>query len=229
MPYRGTNLRLLLLALLMLCALHCNAARHDASPVFHNDSGYSKSKILRMGLERFLDVYTHHTRRWQLEEEAYAVYAHYKEEDNRKRTGHFPPVKRRQMKRLYVEVDRWEGNALELRYDDYPHGTAIRGLFNSSPAEYEEFIGHVISRLALKDTRFAATHWNAHQTNYLIEHLLGSYQILAGSAEKSVAFRNAFKEARIDTIKVERLLTSLPPAIQEMTALHVTRFIHRME
>ena len=229
MAHHGTNLRLAVFALIIPCASRCNAAWHSSAPAFHNGSGYSKSQILQMGLERFLDAYTHNTRRWQLEEAAYAIYAHYKEEDNRRRIRHLPLAERRQVKRLYSEVDKWEANALALRYDDYPHGTGIRVLFDSHPAEYEEFIGRVIRRTAYRQLRFAAAHWDAYQTNTLIEHLLVSYQLRSNDAENRAAFRNDLSRFHANTAEVKRLLSSLPLSVQAITALHITRFIHKVE
>lgn len=196
MFFRRPILVLLPVVLWLQTTAICHTAAHiSAASDFHNDSGYSGKQILRMGLERFLNVYTHGRRHWQEEEKAYPIYVHYKAEDNKRRIANLKHSRRRQMKRLYTEPGNWESEAVCLRYDYYSHGTALRGIAFRRPAQYEEFAGYLLDQVTHSTRRPAPVRRSVTQAAMSAERLLRYYQQLVSSeVEHPDDFRSTLKE-----------------------------------
>ena len=199
---------------------------NSREPAFYNDSGYSKKQILRMGLQKFLDAYTHGTRQWQWEEEAYPIYTRYKKQDNKRRIGRLHQNSRRQMTLLYAELYKWESHAFQLRYDYYAHGTAVRGIAFRWPAKYEEFIGQVLDRRIRSMRPHTQTRRKGKSAANSVDRLLHYYQQLdPHKVEHRDDFRNTLKKIAMDTKKIKPLLSALPVALQEKAARHIADFV----
>ena len=233
MSHRSLAMIGFFLTLFVCPSLKIAHARFQQKEKVTNDSGMSRRQILRMGLKSFVGAYQNHLgfHRWQIEEHAYILYARCKSYENERRLADLPRRRRNRARAIYIALGLWESHAFQLRYDEYPHGSAVRSIAFRRPAEFEEYMGQLIALYASSPNSTGITISRQQQAETQMRQLLLFYQDMnrAPTEEREAEFRRDLKYLQADTIALKKILHTVPLEAGTKLIEHLKEFAADIE
>ena len=216
-----------IVAAILILGIFCNVGSSFAASDADNDTGYSRRQILKMGLDRFTEIYCSQPQhRKHPQESAAGLYRRYKQPDNQRHIARLSEKHKRQVKPLYAALENWEDTAWMLRLYNSGGGTAWIADSIMSAGELEELLGQVIGCY--------------EQSQHLpARHSLAPAQVTQGSslllkrcenllAKDEVArtddFRKTLTMFRQQTATLKEALLFQSPSVQRVVAKHLSKF-----
>jgi hypothetical protein len=220
---RKLTLRLLLPLLLLAFAAQARAQETEG-PQFKMPC----PQVLRLGLNKFMDVYGKKTDDYSTygQKQAFSYYVDCKRPDNDAHANRLSGERRKQVDEAREALSKLGNAAWDMRYVEAGGGTMWGLASVGAYAEREEYMAEIIAALAKSERKQPALRRRANASVRKAQALLKRWSRtpkleFVGKeelADQQKLYRDSLKEAREASTQLEALINVLPDAAAERTA-----------